>query len=198
MGLSGSVPRGSRRAYAQSRQRTINSARTSWRRCLFPAPRAASSRKRTGRTRATALHPHAVAGGVGLLGLSGSVPSEREGKVQTYPCAALAALALAGARTSFWCHISCYLENPVENRAGKSKRHCSGRLYLVAEYPAPLCRTDSNDLRGHCSNTAQHRRSVHGRPQQKRSTLCAPPDRIAWSRKPTPQPVTHHSFAKIG
>jgi len=43
---------------------------------------------------------------------------EREGKVQTYLCAALAALALAGARTSFWCHISYYLENPVENRAG--------------------------------------------------------------------------------
>jgi len=74
LGLSGSVPRGSRRAYAQSRQRTSTSARTSSRRCLFPAPRATSSRKRTGRTRATALHPHAVAGGVGFLGLSGSVP----------------------------------------------------------------------------------------------------------------------------
>ena len=74
LGLSGSVPRGSRRAYAQSRQRTSTSARTSSRRCSFPAPRATSSRKRTGRTRATALHPHAVAGGVGFLGLSGSVP----------------------------------------------------------------------------------------------------------------------------
>ena len=77
------------------------------------------------------LHLRAVAGGVVFSGLSGSVPSEREGEGQMYLRAALAALALAGARACFWCHISCYLENPVENREGKSKRHCSGRLSLV-------------------------------------------------------------------
>jgi hypothetical protein len=68
LGLSGSVPRGSRRAYAQSRQHTINSARTSWRRCLFPAPRAASSRKRTGRTRAKTSAPARCRRRRGVLG----------------------------------------------------------------------------------------------------------------------------------